>query len=53
MEASSPGEGLSQTPPGLGGISRAKEREETESLQLPLQPVCSNVFSRWTHTDHR
>lgn len=25
MEASSPGEGLSQTPPGLGGISRERE----------------------------
>lgn len=46
MAASTPGEGLSQTPWGLGGILRERER-----LQLALQPVCStNVFSRWTHT---
>lgn len=42
MEACSPGEGLSRTPPGLGGILR---ETETKIQQL----VYSNVFSRWTH----
>lgn len=31
METSSPGEGLSQTPPGLGGIVRKSKRKEKAS----------------------
>lgn len=50
-EASSPGEGLSQTPAGLGGI--VETQRETESVCVLLQHVSVNVFSRWTHTGRR
>lgn len=50
-EASSPGEGLSQTPAGLGGI--VETQRETESVCVLLQHVSVNVFSRWTHTGCR
>lgn len=49
--ASSPGEGLSQTPAGLGGI--VETQKETESVCVLLQHVSVNVFSRWTHTGSR
>lgn len=49
--ASSPGEGLSQTPAGLGGS--VETHWETESVCVLLQHVSANVFSRWTHTGSR
>ncbi len=50
MKASSPGEGLSQTPPGLGGILGERDGER----EPPVAPTtCSDVFSRWTHTHHQ
>lgn len=45
MEASSPGEGLSQTPPGLGGISnREGERERERDSSYPYNLFVSMSF---------